>query len=210
MQKSGKLKTIILIILCIGLLSGCVKTASKDDLRALQASVDELLLANHNLEKRVSDLEDRMNATPVPTATPDPYAKYTPEPTNTPAPVYQMTADEICSSLLKNGLPITSFVRYTEANDPDQRMGTAGGYSSRVDFKDQEVNAVKGIIEVFPYGALAADRVDELASLIKQNKMAIETIYRYDNVLLRLPAAFDSSKCLAYEESLRKTLGLAG
>lgn len=210
MKKPGKLKICIWIVLSLIVVSGCVKTATKDDIKALQASVDVLLLQNHSLEKRVSDLEDRLNATPVPTATPDPYAQYTPAPTATPAPLYAMSADEICSDLLKAGLPISSFQRYTENNDPDQIMGTEKGYLSRVDFKDSEVTSARGILEVFPYGALASERVDELAELIRQNKLKSETVYRYDNVILRLPNAFDAAKCMAYEDALRKVLGLAG
>ena len=65
-------------------------------------------------------------------------------------------------------------------------------------------------MEVFPDNASATLRLTSLATLEKSGDTASEQRYRYDNVLLRLPAAFSAEKCLAYEESLRRVLGLAG
>ena len=42
------------------------------------------------------------------------------------------------------------------------------------------------------------------------HQLETENIFRYENVLLRLPAAFSDEQALAYEESLRRVLGVAG
>ena len=94
--------------------------------------------------------------------------------------------------------------------DPDGLLGKPNGYTSRADFEDSESGELRGIVEVFPDNASATLRLTSLATLEKSGDTASEQRYRYDNVLLRLPAAFSAEKCLAYEESLRRVLGLAG
>lgn len=188
-------------------LSACSRTAGKDDIRSLQAAVDELRLSNYALEQRVTELENRANATPEPTATPnfDRYA--TPAPSATPIPGYLVSADELCSAFVKDGLA-SSFTRYTAESDPDKLLGTPTGYSSRSDFKDGTVSGVRGILEVYPYGSLAIARSDDLNAEIADGKRNPEIIYRYDNVILRLPSPFTPERSLQYEEALRRALGL--
>lgn len=199
--------SMLLLLVLPLLLSGCARRADMDDIRALQASIDELRLENYELKQRVAALEagpaEAPAATPVPLST---------EPDATPVPVqtYSMTADEICSNMLKNGLPISSFYRRTEKDDPDKLLGTATGYTSRADFRDLGIPTELGTLEVFASETHAALRESIISNEIKSGQRVKEALYRYDNVLMRLPAAFTDEQTLRYEEGLRKVLGIGG
>lgn len=196
----------VLLALCL-LFSGCARHADMDDIRTLQEQVDALLLQNHDLEQRVAALEAAAPAQ-APETTPVPAA----EPDATPVPVqtYSMTADEICSQMLKDGLPVSSFYRRTEKDDPDKLLGTDTGYTSRADFRDLGIPNALGTVEVFESETYAALRENILSNEIKSGQREKETLFRYDNVLMRLPAAFSDEQALRYEEGLRKVLGIAG
>lgn len=181
---------VALLFLLVPALSGCAGRATKADIAALQSAIDELRLQNYEMKQQLAALE--AGATPAPQA------------------AHALAADEICSALLKDGMPVRTFYRYTADSDPDGLLGKPNGYTSRADFEDSESGELRGIVEVFPDNASATLRLTSLATLEKSGDTASEQRYRYDNVLLRLPAAFSAEKCLAYEESLRRVLGLAG
>ena len=198
---------LLLLVLLLPLFVGCARRADMDDIRTLQSEIDELRLQNYELEQRVAALE----AGPVeaPAATPEPSSS-APDATPVPVQTYSMTADEICSQLLKDGMPVASFYRRTEKDDPDQLLGTKNGYTSRADFRDLGIPMDLGVIEVFGSETLAALRENVLSNEIKSGQRDKETLFRYDNVLLRLPAAFSSEQAMRYEEALRKVLGIVG
>ena len=207
--KSGSRLILLACILSVlSLLSGC-GYGTKSDINELQKCIDTLTQDNYQLEQRVAALEERLDnqATPKPaTAAVTP----TPAPGVTP-PVHNMTADSICSALLKAGMPVVSFTRYTAENDPDGLIGTNGGYTSRADFKDKNVADEKGIVEVYASAQAAVLRMNALQFTRTQaGETDTETIFCYDNVLMRLPSAFSSEQCLQYEDALRQVLGLIG
>ena len=209
MQLHRKRRAVLCALLVLLLLfCGCARRADMDDIRTLQAQVDSLLLKNHDLEQRVAALEAAQPMT-EPAATPEPSAA---EPDATPVPVqsYSMTADEICSQMLKDGLPVASFYRRTQKDDPDKLIGTATGYTSRADFRDLGIPTNLGTVEVFESETYASLRENTLSNEIKSGQRDKEYLFRYDNVLMRLPTAFSDDQALRYEEGLRKVLGIAG
>ena len=214
MQTRSLRRCLLLLLAAVLFLSslGCARRADMDDIRTLQSQVDSLLLKNHDLEQRVAALEAVLAEAEVQTeaAEPIPPAEV-PEAAAAPEQAtYAMTADEICSQMLKDGLPVASFYRRTEKDDPDKLLGTEMGYTSRVDFRDLGIPTDLGTIEVFSLAMHAGLRESVLKNEIKSNQRGQETIFRYDNVLLRLPAAFSEEQALRYEEGLRKVLGIGG
>ncbi len=195
---------VALLFLLVPALSGCAGRATKADIAALQSAIDELRLQNYEMKQQLAALEAGTGGSVSPAPAEEAAA--------TPAPqaAHALAADEICSALLKDGMPVRTFYRYTADSDPDGLLGKPNGYTSRADFEDSESGELRGIVEVFPDNASATLRLTSLATLEKSGDTASEQRYRYDNVLLRLPAAFSAEKCLAYEESLRRVLGLAG
>lgn len=205
---------VALLFLLVPALSGCAGRATKADIAALQSAIDELRLQNYEMKQQLAALEAGTggSVSPAPADTAPSSPALAEEAAATPAPqaAHALAADEICSALLKDGMPVRTFYRYTADSDPDGLLGKPNGYTSRADFEDSESGELRGIVEVFPDNASATLRLTSLATLDKSGDTASEQRYRYDNVLLRLPAAFSAEKCLAYEESLRRVLGLAG
>lgn len=201
-----KVRLCCLLLIAVLLFGGCARRADMDDIRTLQAQIDELLLEHHALEQRLAALESDL---PKPSAAPTVAASAEPDATPVPAQGYSMTADEICSQLLKDGMPVVSFLRRTEKDDPDQLLGTSSGYTSRADFRDQNTTD-RGIVEVFDSSTYAALRESVIKNEIRFGQREKESVFRYDNVLLRLPASFTDEQALAYEEALRRVLGVAG
>ena len=196
---------VALLVLC----TACSGAATKKDLSSLQSEVDRLTLSNYDLTQRVAALEAAVNipaatASPIPTVDLD---SITPVPSSTPGPAtYGLSADEICSKMMKNGMPISGFIKYTMANDPERVMGTDNGYISRSDFQDKNVPSVRGAVEVFKSGNDAMARQTEVNARIEDGDRDPELIYRYDNVILRLPSPFTEDQGLQYEDALRKVL----
>jgi len=213
MQTKFRYRLALTALLCLALLlCGCARRANMNDIRDLQASVDELRLQNYELSQRVAALEAVLEEAEQ--AAPQTPAAAPAEPpvteAGTPVQTYRMSADEICSTMLKNGLPVSSFYRRTEKDDPDKLIGTTTGYTSRADFRDLGIPTALGTIEVFESETHAALRENVIQNEIKSGQREKETLFRYDNVLLRLPAAFSDEQALRYEEGLRKVLGIAG
>jgi len=187
---------------------GCVNVATKNDIKSMQAELDVLTKSNYELKQRVDALEAAIGGVPSDTeetsATPVPVSTATPVPT---VEGYALTADDICSRMRKNGMPISSFIRYTEKNDPEEYLGTDSGYSSRADFQDSNmVPEEKGIILVFDDVNSAMEYKTALRKKIENKEISDETIYQYDNVIMRLPKTFSSEQCLQYEDALRAVL----
>lgn len=198
-----------LAALCLALLPlfGCAKRVTRSDVDRLQAAVDELRLANYELSERLEALEQAAFAEAAAPAPALPQA--TPGQPNdaTPAGPYAVTADELCSLLLKSGMPVRTFYRYTDASDPDGLLGTESGYTSRADFQDTEVSGALGAVEVFADAAKATLRSTARQNQIKSEKLPAERHYLFDNVLLRLPAdAFSEEKAAAYETAVQQVL----
>ena len=198
---------VALLVLC----TACSGAATKKDLSSLQSEVNRLTLSNYDLTQRVAALEAIVN-TPVATATPIPTVdldSITPVPTSTPGPAtYGLSADEICSQMMKNGMPISGFIKYTMATDPERVMGTEMGYISRSDFLDKTASSnIRGAVEVFKSGNDAMARETELNARFLDGTRDFEIIFRYDNVILRLPSPpFTDEQCISYEDALRKVL----
>ncbi|MDO4493094.1 MAG: hypothetical protein Q4C53_04305 [Clostridia bacterium] len=192
-------------------LTGCAY-GTKSDVRSLQANIDTLSRQVYVLEQKVQKLEAAAATTPAPqrqnAATP------VPAPGTASDRVYRMTADEICSALMKNGMPLISFTRCTTANDPDGLLGTNGGYKSRADFRDRDIAdpEAMGTVEVYDSAEAAQLRMSALAFHRVQAPEFVpeEQAFVYDNVVLRLPGAFTAEQGMRYEDALRKVLGLLG
>ncbi len=202
---------LVTAFLMLAVCSGCGSVATKNDLKSLQNEVNVLTLSNHDLEQRVRALEemigDGLPATPAP-AEPEPAEPAPKEPTPAPEiPSSMLTADDICSRMMKGGMPISSFVRYSASDDPDGLLGAPGGYVSRSDFFDSTMPAyVKGIVEVFSSENDALAYKTELKASIEGGEIPEEHIYQYQNVLLRLPQEFAREQTLQYDNALLKVV----
>lgn len=190
------------------MLCGC-GYGTKSDISNLQVSIDLLTKQVYQLEQRVNDLETAIANTP----SPSPVIR----PASTPAPAaaprfFNMTADGICSALLKNGMPVISFKRYTSKDDPDGLLGTNAGYTSRADFKDKNVADAMGIIEVYASAKDAQMRLSAMEFELARSGGSLDgtQVFLYDNVMMRLPEAFSIEQGMQYEDALRKILGLTG
>lgn len=197
------------LFLCASLTAGC-SYGTKSDINELQKCIDRLTQDNYLLEQRVAALEANAPSA-KPTPLPAAIVTITPEPGSTPR-IHDLTADEICSSLLKNGMPVVSFTRYNANDDPDGLLGTNGGYTSRADFRDKTVSDVKGIIEVYASARDATLRMNamEFARMQSNEPVPEEQLFCYDNVLMRLPEPFTEEQGIRYEDALRRILGLIG
>lgn len=201
---------LLLALLLLLPLSGCAGRVTQRDIQQLQTAVDELRLQNHELSLRLAALEQAAADSAAAQEAAAQGMAPAPAATATPAPAgpYTLAADEICSLLLKNGMPVRTFYRYTESSDPDGLLGTQNGYTSRADFQDSEVEGVLGVVEVFTDTAMATLRSTTLQNAAKSGSIPAEAHRQFDNVLLRFPAAFSEEKLAAYEAAVQQVLGI--
>ncbi|MCM3887294.1 hypothetical protein ND747_27215 [Frankia sp. R82] len=132
-----------------------------------------------------------------------------------------LTAEQIAIRLQAAGLPLRTTVVYTGATDPDHLLGTTGGYTSRVAFRDPRVGANEvqgaptgaiergGAIEVFPDATSAQRRARALLTVTAEHDLVTEHVYRRTGIVLRVSLVLTDAQAQAYRTALAQ-LSLPG
>ncbi|WP_163549222.1 hypothetical protein [Candidatus Frankia nodulisporulans] len=127
-----------------------------------------------------------------------------------------LTAEQVALRLRTAGLPLRTTAIYTAATDPDHLLGTTGGYTSRVAFRDPRVgsNEVQGApagaierggaIEVFSDAAAAERRARTLLTVTAEHDLVTEHVYRRADIVLRVSLALTDTQAKGYETTLAR------
>jgi hypothetical protein len=135
-----------------------------------------------------------------------PSAVETPTPTATP-----WTATEIANNL-KSPIPtITQVVTITAANDPNNLLGTASGYSDGAIMYDNRVQCSDGLgvdcgafVEIWPTAEQAQNRADYIQAIAKKSPiLANEWDFVNSNVLLRVDGHIPKDQAAIYQANFK-------
>lgn len=191
------MKTKILILLALVLLSGCVPSEKQ-----LQTAIALTLTA-------------MPTNTPVPTKTPTPTLTQTltltPTLSSTPTPTptqVPLTIEEIIGIFVEAGLPITEIIYYTEETDPNELLGRPNQYVAKANWTDNRISSLQGgvqaggSIELFLNPTNMQARKDYLESVTQIMSMTVEYAYSNGNILLRLSHSLTPTQAQEYESIL--------
>ncbi|CAO5182065.1 conserved hypothetical protein [Frankia sp. AiPs1] len=129
------------------------------------------------------------------------------------------TAEQVAIQLRAAGLPLRTTKVYTAATDPDHLLGTSGGYTSRVAFRDTRVgsNEVRGApagaierggaIEVFSDVSSAQRRARGLLTVTTGHDLVAEHVYRRGAIVLRVSLVLTDTQARGYETALTRLAG---
>jgi hypothetical protein len=133
------------------------------------------------------------------------------------APVSQLTgltADQVAAKLAAAGLPLRTMQSYTAVNDPNQLLGTPGGYTSKMSFIDNRAGISPatalttsrdpvdqgGSIEVFTDPTAAGARLAQLRQHgAPAGQLGAEYDYQQGDVLLRVSEYLTQANLTAYQ-----------
>ncbi len=175
------------------------------------------------LRERVAELEAAQASTTTaaettvstPAATTAPADSTTTSSTSSPEPIGK-NAERIIEGLAAQGAPITGYVAYTAATDPNELLGRPGGYNSKANFADERVESRGtepfevtggGSIEVYETSSGATGRARYIRDLLDSvGFLGNEYHIQRGGVLVRLSEGLVPEDVAEYEQWLDDAL----
>ncbi len=125
------------------------------------------------------------------------------------------TADGVVAALAAANIPIGDRIVYTPADDPNELMGRPGGYTSKVNFRDERLDSEGsnfdtpdgGSVEVFASESDLEARIARLAAVWEATPIIRpDVVFSEGTVLLRVSSRLLTEDSAAYEAALEEAV----
>lgn len=158
-------------------------------------------------------IESADEATPTTSSTPAPSPSTADPMPSTAASPKTLTAAQVVDGLRSAGLPIGAVEVFDESNDPNERLGRPGQYTSKASFADTRIGAdVDGVegggdVEAFDDSTAMSARADYLEGFADRPPIGGWYQYTAGNAILRVPFALTPDQAEQYDSALQALFG---
>jgi hypothetical protein len=122
-------------------------------------------------------------------------------------------AVQVVRALKRAGMPITRYVNYTAASDPNHLLARPGQYVSKVNFRDARLRPVRGFdtegggsVETFRTRTDAQNRYRYVHAITSSSSLFAEYEYLQGTVFHRLSKVLTPRQAGAYKRALLKVV----
>jgi len=123
------------------------------------------------------------------------------------------SAVQVMRGLKRAGMPITRYVNYSAASDPNHLLGRPGQYVSKVNFHDARLRPVRGFdtegggsVETFRTRTDAQNRYRYVHAITSSSSLFAEYEYLQGTVFLRLSKVLTPRQAAAYKRALLRVV----